>query len=184
VTVPPVRSRVSAQVASLRCPILCASASSITTWLRDCTDVPRTMTVQAYDEDVTKLVGLAVTALIFALPVSAETTKARVTGFFTNMQYIAEAGDMVGMEVWIVYARGGHWATVQLAEGAPDRPVVVPVEVSDRRISFALPGPSGDSSNTSNTTPLKFVGEVTKAGLTGTFVHDRVVLKRGRTYWH
>lgn len=31
---------------------------------------------QAYDENVTKLVGLVVTVLVFALPVSAEATKA------------------------------------------------------------------------------------------------------------
>lgn len=46
--------------------------------------------------------------------------KVPVTGFFTNMEYIKEAGDVVGMEVWIVYARGSYWATVQLAEGEPD----------------------------------------------------------------
>ena len=183
-TVPPVRARVGAQVGSLRSPILRASASSIGGLLAISRWSASHDHDETYDEDVTKLVGLVVTALVFTLPVSAETTKARVTGFFTNMQYIAEAGDVVGMEVWIVYARGEHWATVQLAEGEPDRPVIVPVQVSDRRISFDVPVPSTDSGNSSNTTTLRFVGEVTKAGLTGTFVQNRVVLKRGRTYWH
>jgi len=54
----------------------------------------------------------------------------RVTGFFSNMEYIKEAGDVVGLEVWIVYARGSYWATVQVAEGEPDPPEVVPVQVS------------------------------------------------------
>lgn len=89
---------------------------------------------------VTKLTVLVVRAAVaFSLVGSAQTTKVPVTGFFTSMRYVAEAGDVVGMEVWIVYARGGYWATVQLAEGEPEVPVVVPVEVSDRKVIFSLP---------------------------------------------
>ena len=46
------------------------------------------------------------------------------------MRYIRETGDVVGTEIWIVYARGQYWGTVQEAEGAPNAPVVVPVEIS------------------------------------------------------
>ena len=110
--------------------------------------------------------------------------KVPVTGFFTNMEYIEEAGDVVGMEVWIVYASGRYWATVQLAQGEPDPPVVVPVQVSAQRVSFVLKQPSVRSDGSSAPDlVLKFEGAVTRSALTGAFANERVVLKRGPTYW-
>ena len=44
----------------------------------------------------------------------------KVTGFFTDMHYLQDVGDVIGTEVWIVHARGAYWATVQIAEGEPD----------------------------------------------------------------
>jgi hypothetical protein len=58
----------------------------------------------------------------------ADGTKAapRVTGFFSDMTWVEEAGDVVGMEVFIVYSSHGmsgqHWAYVQIAEGLPSEP--------------------------------------------------------------
>jgi hypothetical protein len=107
-----------------------------------------------------------------------------VTGFFTNMEYIDGAGDVVGMEVWIVYARGKYWATVQLAQGEPDPPVVVPVQVLAQQVSFGIKQPSIRSDR--HSAPgliLKFEGTVTRTSLTGTFANERVMLKRGPTYW-
>lgn len=110
--------------------------------------------------------------------------KVPVTGFFTNMEYIKEAGDVVGMEVWIVYAGGTYWATVQLAEGEPAPPVVVPVQVSAQHVSFSLKQPSvrPDGSSAPDLV-LKFEGTVTGSALTGAFANSRVMLKRGATYW-
>ena len=54
------------------------------------------------------------------------------------MHYIAEAGDVIGTEVRVVYARGQYRASVQMAEGEPDPPVVVPVEVSDTHVKFTV----------------------------------------------
>jgi hypothetical protein len=54
------------------------------------------------------------------------------------MRY-TEAGDVVGTEIWIVYARGEYWATVQEAEGEPNPPVVVPLEVSGlSKVGFTI----------------------------------------------
>jgi len=65
-------------------------------------------------------------------PVAADEAP-RVTGLFSDMRRIAEAGDVVGMEVFIVYStdgiRGRHWAFVQIAEGVPAQPFLVEVSV-------------------------------------------------------
>jgi hypothetical protein len=91
------------------------------------------------------------------------------------MHYIAEAGDVLGAEVWIVYSRDHYWATVQWAEGAPERPVVVPVQVSGRRVRFSV--------KFSRDFALNFDGVVSEAGLTGHLGADRVFLKRKASYW-
>jgi hypothetical protein len=84
----------------------------------------------------------AALCLFLLTSVGTAQKKVHVTGFFTNMEYIEKAGDVVSMEVWIVYARGKYWATVQLAQGEPDPPVVVPVQVLAQHVSFGLKQPS------------------------------------------
>jgi hypothetical protein len=84
----------------------------------------------------------AAICLFLLTSVGTAQKKVPVTGFFTNMEYIDGAGDVVGMEVWIVYARGKYWATVQLAQGEPDPPVVVPVQVLAQQVSFGIKQPS------------------------------------------
>jgi hypothetical protein len=114
----------------------------------------------------------------------AAQAKPRVTGFYSDMQYIKEAGDVVGMEVWIVYARGSYWATVQLADGEPDVPVVVPVLVSGQRVGFTLTEPSIRSEGKpEQNLVLKFDGTATNWALTGVFGTEHVTLKRGNSYW-
>jgi hypothetical protein len=125
-------------------------------------------------------------ALLFVLLVSGAVAqrKVPVTGFFTNMEYIKEAGDVVGMEVWIVYARGEYWATVQVAEGEPNPPVVVSVRVSGQHVAFALKQPSFHPDGTSAPdVVLNFDGLVGKSTLTGTFGKQHITLKRSGTYW-
>ena len=114
--------------------------------------------------------------LVLLLLTSAGTAqkRPRVTGFFSDMHYIKEAGDVIGMEVWIVYARGGYWATVQLAQGEPAPPVIVPVQVSGQRVVFSFQ---------LGTDVLKFDGSVSTAALTGVLGTERMSLKRGNSYW-
>jgi hypothetical protein len=70
-------------------------------------------------------VSIAVLAacLAVALALPAQGARpARVTGLFSNMKYNAEAGDVLGMEVFIVAGPGGWYATVQCAGGEPGKP--------------------------------------------------------------
>jgi hypothetical protein len=136
-----------------------------------------------YDENVLRLAFAVLAVSVLFTDHSDAQTRPHITGFFTNMQYIGDAGDVLGMEVWIVYARGSYWATVQLAEGEPEPPVVVLLQVSGQRISFALPAPMTGSENDGHGNPIRFDGEVNRAELKGKFGRDEVRLKRGTSYW-
>lgn len=86
-----------------------------------------------------------------------------------------------------MYARGGYYACVQDAQGEPNPPVVVRVEVAGSRVKFTIrthvaqedgkPGPDEVTS---------YVGSVSKLGLTlsveGVPKSTRV-LKRRSSYW-
>jgi hypothetical protein len=107
----------------------------------------------------------------------------RITGLFTDMRYSAETGDLVGTEVWIVYGAGGYYATVQIAEGEPRAPQVVPVEVSGSNVRFTVREKWIDQDGKpAPDTTMVFDGTVTSRGFTGT-ANSRFNLKRGNSYW-
>lgn len=102
------------------------------------------------------------------------------------MHYIEGAGDVIGTEVWIVYARDSFWATVQMAEGEPNPPVVVPVTVSGSRVKFTIREPRifGGTGKPAPDFVMDFDGTVSKAGLQLTSgPPDSTLLKRGNSYW-
>lgn len=108
----------------------------------------------------------------------------RITGFFSDMRLIPENGDLLGTEIWIVYARNRHWATVQLAEGEPGKPLVVPVEVTGTKIRFTFPLELYHSDGSRAPDRLfRFEGEVSRAGLAGMFNGNPVLLKRRQSFW-
>jgi hypothetical protein len=128
---------------------------------------------------------LAVCVSILAIAsASSAQEESRVTGFFSDMRHVSQARDISGTEVWIVYGGGHYWATVQLAEGAPGVPTVVPVEVSGSQVRFSLTQhalkPNGAAAED---VTLRFNGTVTKGSLTGVLGSERVVLKRRQSYW-
>jgi hypothetical protein len=97
----------------------------------------------------------------------------RVTGIFSDMRWIKEAGDVIGAEVFIVATGSDYRAVVQIAQGVPDVPVVVPLTVRGTEVSFTLP--TYDN--------LKFSGRVTQTALVGTLGAEKVTLRRGKSYW-
>jgi hypothetical protein len=99
----------------------------------------------------------------------------RVTGFFSDIRYNAEGGDVIGMEVHI-----GPRAIVQCAKGEPGEPIVLPVAVSDHDIEFEIPDRSEHLCCLG-----KFRGTVSGDALTGKFdrCKKKVVLKRKGSYW-
>jgi hypothetical protein len=113
----------------------------------------------------------------------------RLTGCFSNMRYIRKAGDVVGTEVWIVYARSQYWAIVQEAGGEPNPPVVVRVEVSGlSKVKFTISTQLtyGDGKPAPDSV-TRYEGTVNKNGLllstpelSGSMP---TLLKRGKSYW-
>lgn len=123
-------------------------------------------------------------ALLLAISTSSAQQRPHVTGFFTDMEYIREAGDVVGTEVWIVYARGAYWATVQMAEGSPGPPVVVPVDVSGSKVKFTVREPLIDQDGKpAPDAVIQFEGTVTRSGLSGAVNSQAFNLKRRNSYW-
>ncbi len=91
---------------------------------------------------------------------------------------------MVGTEVWIVYARGAYWATVQMAEGSPGPPVVVPVDVSGSKVKFTVREPLIDQDGKpAPDAVIQFEGTVTRSGLSGAVNSQAFNLKRRNSYW-
>jgi len=128
-------------------------------------------------------IGAGILLLLATMGSSAQKPP-HVTGFFSDMAYIPEAGDVLGTEVWIVYAGDHYYATVQIAEGWPEPPVVGPVTVSGRTVRFPAPEHAVDQDGTPvKDTTLNFVGPVTPTRLAGEVNSHKINLKRRSSYW-
>jgi len=98
------------------------------------------------------------------------------------MAYHQSSGDVAGLEVFVVYTREGYAAVVQVAQGVPNTPVVVPVKLNDSTVAFTMPLGGRQ---------LRFEGKIDRDGLVGKFDNGafsdrqdgRIMLKRTRSYW-
>ena len=117
------------------------------------------------------------TTMMFAIATNANGKEVRVTGIFSDMHFVKEAGDVTGMEVFIVYTVDGYYAVVQFAEGTPVVPVVVPIKVNKASIQFTVPLPNGSNG--------QFVGTVTDDALIGRLENggEGFKLRRRNSYW-
>ena len=105
---------------------------------------------------------------------------ADVTGVFGALEHHEESGDVLGLEVFIYNTRNGYMAAVQVAEGEPEVPVVVPVRIDGQKMMFELP--TGNER-------LRYEGTIRAEGLYGRFhngaysdrADGRFLLKRART---
>jgi hypothetical protein len=130
-------------------------------------------------EQGVRIAGITLaTAMATAALCDASTRGVSPTGLFSDLRYIEEAGDLIGMEVYLVQGRSGYSAVVQCAGGEPADPVVVEVEVDGTTVSFELPKGQPECGTT-------FRGIVSSKGLRGRFVgesKDRW-LPRKKGYW-
>jgi len=118
---------------------------------------------------------------ILTSPSSAEAQKLpQITGTYTNMQYVAEAGDVIGYEIKIVFTGDRFQGALQIAEGVPGELMVVDVHSDNAKISFSIPDRS--------TYAGQFTGTIENAVLKGEFLFknggsEKVELPRGKSYW-
>lgn len=126
-----------------------------------------------------KITALLASALLAAGSASGANRDPRPTGIYSDMRYVAEGGDVVGMEVFVVSAAGGYRAVVQCAEGVPGDPVVVAARVDGASLSFDVPA------ERSSMCHGRFTGTLAPDGLRGRFdgEHETRVLRRGKSYW-
>ena len=104
------------------------------------------------------------------------------TGLFGRLEFHKESGDVTGLEIFIMRGRSGYVAVVQIAEGVPNDPVVVPLKVDGTVLSFET---------RSGKETLRYRGTVRSDGLYGKFDNDAFsdrtdgsfLLRRGRSYW-
>jgi len=105
----------------------------------------------------------------------------QITGIYSDLHYIPEAGDVIGMEIFIVYGGNKDYhAMIQVAEGAPEPPLLVKLKVTGSNVEFIQPEHAGSLSVLGN-----FKGKITARGLTGKFEKETAlrVLKRKNSYW-
>ncbi len=128
------------------------------------------------------LAGLSPNLFVVAQVRPPQTTKPRIqiTGVYSNLDYIKEAGDVVGVEIFILSGGSGYFATVQVAEGAPGDPLLVPIEVNGTNIDISFPSDSDIGRDLGN-----YHGKITVQGLSGKFEKEteRTFLKRKKSYW-
>jgi hypothetical protein len=118
---------------------------------------------------------------ILTSPSSVEAQKAsRITGTYTNMHYVAEAGDVIGYEIKIVFTGDRFQAALQIAEGVPGELVVVDVQSDNANITFSIPDRYSYAG--------QFRGTIENGVLKGEFLFknggsEKVELRRGKSYW-
>jgi hypothetical protein len=104
----------------------------------------------------------------------------KITGTYSNMSYIREAGDVIGYEIKIVFTGGRFQGALQIAEGVPGDLILVDIEAKGSSITFAIPD--------GNPYAGRFSGAVENGWLKGKFSFklggkETVALRRGKSYW-
>lgn len=113
--------------------------------------------------------------------IPAQAGERKISGIYSSLYFNEEGGDLLGMEVLIFPSGSGpelaYSAFIQIAEGGAPYGVVVPVSVTDGRISFALPAGSVYAG-------MEFNGTFTDSGLVLTDNNgNKEHLKHGQSYW-
>lgn len=100
----------------------------------------------------------------------------KITGIYSNMHYNEEGGDVLGIEIFLIYTAKGYFVVFQSSEGEPTVPLVTNARISDSHIEFVLPRESNYSG--------KFTGRLIANGISGRFEGgDSITLKRKKSYW-
>ena len=113
---------------------------------------------------------VAVLVTVLASPPSQAQSGPEVTGLFSNMGIGSSTGDVGGVELYITWGRDSFCGLFQMAEGVPDVPVFVKLEVQDSTIRFSFPADSRYAAGLQT-----FEGTVSRGGLRGRFANGYAV---------
>jgi len=119
------------------------------------------------------VIGTAISSFAIAQQTKAQT---KVTGIFSDLNYVEEAGDLIGMEVFIFFA-GEPRVLYQESAGEPMEPSLVKARIQGDSIEFTVPQLGGGHRT--------FKGRITKTHLIGKFTGSRETIKlpRRSSYW-
>ncbi len=125
------------------------------------------------------VVSLVAAAVCFLAIMKGQETK-RFTGTYTNMQYNAEGGDLLGEEIKIVWTDHGYQGALQFAEGGAGPLMIVVIHINTNKIEFTLPESSRYAGS--------FRGTIADGVIHGAFAYknggtETVTLKKGKSYW-
>ncbi len=105
------------------------------------------------------------------------------SGTYSSFSSHPESGDLLGIEITVLWARGSYYTVFQSSEGEPTVPVIAKADVKDGNIHFILPPES----------PYReFKGVITPCSVTGSFVGGQLspigekefTLEKKNSYWH
>lgn len=124
---------------------------------------------------------ILITLLFAALFIQQADAKNLCLGTFSSFSYNSEGGDLLGVEIKIVYTRLGTQAAIQISQGEPGPLLVVPVVCDGKHISLNIPEQNGQEA-------AHFEGTVTKDSLYGELVYkgggsEKLKLARKKGYW-
>jgi hypothetical protein len=111
----------------------------------------------------------------------AASPQIKITGIYSDLHYIEESGDFIGMELLVLPGDGDpvHCpAFFQLAEGQRPTAVVVDLQVVADHFEFRVPA-NGDSPEMRFSVRFTAHEAVVSNTVAGTEEH----LRRGRSYW-
>lgn len=130
-------------------------------------------------------VALTISVTLSAQAYAAEEAKPHITGIYSDLYYNVEGGDLLGTEIFVVYADNDKFAAfIQSWAGSAYPPVIVPVKVTGDAISFAVPAPSGAQGlYKGRINKNGFDGTVTRRLADGSSKSEPIHLKRKQSYW-
>jgi len=104
----------------------------------------------------------------------------RITGTYTDMHYVQEAGDVLGCELKIVFTGNAYQGALQIAEGVPGDLVLVNIESKGTEVNFVIPESAAYAG--------RFHGSIENGVLVGEFRFkdggsEKVKLRKGKSYW-
>jgi hypothetical protein len=98
-------------------------------------------------------------------------------GIYSDLRIGPETGDLGGFEIFILPSSDTTFdALVQVAEGAPQQPVLVPARLDDSLVTFKMPETAGAMGT--------FKGYLSRCRLRGRFENDiEIDLPRRASFW-
>ena len=77
------------------------------------------------------------------------------------MSFHKESGDVIGLEIFLVFSRDGYFVIFQGSEGSPSAPLIVPASIKNGNVTFTVPEGNGYSG--------RFDGHISNGMLVGSF---------------